>query len=396
MPPDGSSVPLMKMSKATIELMRKLLASHAPTKQAAPATQSPPPVQMKTRTPCTPSMPSTCTPRTPSTPSTSAPEEKSLAPRHSTPQTPAGRSAATKKCKYCEDECECVDFGNSPVPRDVTFAHTVATDTGQQESVTRTTGLGFYRRKETGKWREPNPLKPCPFSKDRPCCHGKATPCFLFFGDKVDAWRTKHLWIKSQSRDQLRTALRDHLQRKRLPQKKKRQLKSAESATKQVDQPYCRRFQTWWTGFSSEFFDWKGSVRENRRINGGVGGLKSASKADRSQTDIGIMAWFEALKPSLEMQPDKAEFHVGAALRKDVCAWYEQDSRAYPHIFPRSSTQYFLSTWRTYTPEVKLRRYLRFTKCADCSSLRQVCWDKTKYTHTHTDTPTHHMAPHTL
>ena len=63
-------------------------------------------------------------------------------------------------------------------------------------------------------------------------------------------------------------------------------------------------------------------------------------------------------------------------MRKDVFNWYEQDCVTFPMVYASVSLSYFNRVWREQVPEVKLRKVLRFNKCATCENLRKIRWDR--------------------
>lgn len=60
---------------------------------------------------------------------------------------------------------------------------------------------------------------------------------------------------------------------------------------------------------------------------------------------------------------------------RDVFRWYEEDHKAHPTIFPKVHESYFNATWREYASDIKLHRWLRFTKCDTCDRLRTQRWN---------------------
>jgi hypothetical protein len=80
-----------------------------------------------------------------------------------------------------------------------------------------------------------------------------------------------------------------------------------------------------------------------------------------------IINFFEQLKLDSDMMPDSAEFHLYAPKKNTVYEWYCERRGSVP-----CGRQYFLKTWKEVASDVKLRKYLRFSKCKTCEVLKQV------------------------
>lgn len=80
-----------------------------------------------------------------------------------------------------------------------------------------------------------------------------------------------------------------------------------------------------------------------------------------------IINFFEELKKDSDMMPDSAEYHLYAPKKASVYEWYCERPGAVP-----CGRQFFLKKWRELFPDVKLRKYLRFSKCKTCEVLKQV------------------------
>ena len=93
----------------------------------------------------------------------------------------------------------------------------------------------------------------------------------------------------------------------------------------------------------------------------------SASKVKSADTREAIINFFEELKMECDRMPDCDEYHIYAPKKANVYEWY----MAWVGMLP-CSREYFLKTWRQVAKDVKLRKYLRFTKCKTCAELREV------------------------
>ena len=80
-----------------------------------------------------------------------------------------------------------------------------------------------------------------------------------------------------------------------------------------------------------------------------------------------IIIFFEELKLDSDSMPDAEEFHLYAPKKASIFEMYCERPGSVP-----CGIQYFLKQWRLLFPEVKLRKYLRFTKCNTCEELKQV------------------------
>ena len=86
-----------------------------------------------------------------------------------------------------------------------------------------------------------------------------------------------------------------------------------------------------------------------------------------SAKDLGVIAWFNILKKTLDVMPDEPDqLLVSAPLKTTLHKWFVEDCTEWPAVFRRVSESYFLKTWREWCPEVKLRKHMRFTLCEVC------------------------------
>jgi len=211
-------------------------------------------------------------------------------------------------------------------------------------------------------WKPPPALSDCPFSKDKPCCK-KPTPCYQYFGSNVQKWRETMLYNTTLSQREVADRLREH------------RVQSA-GTLPGCKKGYCIPFQQWWAGdvnLAKLFPD--SHYAGNRKRTSRVHADKPADKRALSKKDVSVISWFTALKPVLECMPDKQEYHIAAPFKKTVHSWYQKDCKRYPTVYLAISEKYFQRCWRVFFADVKLRKVLRFTKCATCEELRRICWD---------------------
>jgi hypothetical protein len=84
-----------------------------------------------------------------------------------------------------------------------------------------------------------------------------------------------------------------------------------------------------------------------------------------------LLVWFSFLEQVADRMPTKRlEYQLSANKKKQVFKWYKSDVKLFPKIYPVVTKDYFLSTWRTFYPHLKVRKWMRFSKCATCINLR--------------------------
>ena len=165
-------------------------------------------------------------------------------------------------------------------------------------------------------------MPPCPFSKEKPCCE-KKTACWEYFSlTEAKAWRGDMLFHTDQTREQTREVLHAHRLSTTLPSGK----------------TYCVKFMGWWTGWPVNML--YGRDRSNGKKCG-----------PRSRKDIDVLAWFNLLKASLEMMPDRPVYQVNAPMKRDVINWYAEDVKTFPFLYSAVSASYFKKVWRDHMPE---------------------------------------------
>ncbi len=93
------------------------------------------------------------------------------------------------------------------------------------------------------------------------------------------------------------------------------------------------------------------------------------SNRRRGKILVTVMAWFDLLLPVIDKMPDEVNYQISAPDRSTVWKWYSEDCKKYA-IFRACSRQYFLQVWAQHYSIVKLRKYMRFTRCELCVKLR--------------------------
>ena len=89
-----------------------------------------------------------------------------------------------------------------------------------------------------------------------------------------------------------------------------------------------------------------------------------------------VTSWFINLIPILDRMPDQAWLQVPAADRVEVYNWYCASCVEQPGVYLRTTYSYFCRIWRKSCPTIRLRKYLRFSKCRTCTQLKA---EKTKH-----------------
>lgn len=97
------------------------------------------------------------------------------------------------------------------------------------------------------------------------------------------------------------------------------------------------------------------------------------SRNDRSKIRISVkteaaIAFFNQLRQENDKMPNKQEYQLYAPKRKCVWEWYNNQVG---DIVPISKS-FFFELWRIYAPDLKLRKYLKFTICKECKDLKEV------------------------
>ena len=101
--------------------------------------------------------------------------------------------------------------------------------------------------------------------------------------------------------------------------------------------------------------------------------LYGDSRSDRSKIRIAIktecaIAFFDQLRLENDKMPDKQEYQLYAPNKKCVWEWYHNQIG---EVVPISKT-FFFQLWKQFAPDLKLRKYLKFTICKTCKDLKEV------------------------
>jgi hypothetical protein len=190
------------------------------------------------------------------------------------------------------------------------------------------------------KASKPVEYKKMPFGRDNPCC---ARNCWLpgtFQDLQISTWRS---------------AAEDH------GPKTKHRAKFARAVMPSMlmhdGKTCCVNFVVWVFAVNKKALYHTPQVLNKRR--------------DNSSKDISIMAWFANLKLVIDKMPDEPVWQVAAPWKKDVYEWYESDAKEYAHYL-HVSRDYFNKKWPA---DVKLRKWVRFSKCSICQDNRKIKWD---------------------
>jgi hypothetical protein len=115
-------------------------------------------------------------------------------------------------------------------------------------------------------------------------------------------------------------------------------------------------------------------IRSNDKLYG-----RRAQRTKENQKDhkrICVIAWFHDLLKAADKMPDSPNYIIPAPSKRGVWRWYLADGVLSPELYPKVSLSYFIKVWSEYFPTVKLRKYLRFTKCCKCVKWRTIRWSK--------------------
>ena len=97
---------------------------------------------------------------------------------------------------------------------------------------------------------------------------------------------------------------------------------------------------------------------------------RSEASSD-SPIAVSICAWLSNLKQMLDVMPDEGGWSmVNHPRKKLVHADYMEDCNFYPESFIACAYRYFCKVWRDNFPEIRLRKFCRFTKCIFCVKWR--------------------------
>ena len=66
------------------------------------------------------------------------------------------------------------------------------------------------------------------------------------------------------------------------------------------------------------------------------------------------------------------------ATKKALYEMYLSDHELHPDIYCHASFDYFIKIWRNFYPNIKCRKFLRFSKCRKCQMYRMIQYDRKK------------------
>lgn len=135
------------------------------------------------------------------------------------------------------------------------------------------------------------------------------------------------------------------------------------------------------TGRSNSWFyplTQAGRVKRNRKLRiqrarAALPGVVQQARrvSEMAQTVVvHVIAWFVSLLPVLDRMPDQDYYLVPAVDRKEVFGWYEAARQEAPDLFKKTVYQNFLRIWKKHCPTIRLRKYMRFSKCLTCTDLK--------------------------
>lgn len=103
---------------------------------------------------------------------------------------------------------------------------------------------------------------------------------------------------------------------------------------------------------------------------------RSAASSHSPKT-VSIIAWLQAYKEYLDVMPDEGGWYmVPHSRRRYLYREYVQDSDARPALYSPCTKAWFCSVWREHFPELRLRKFHRFTKCTFCVRCRSTLSDR--------------------
>ena len=89
------------------------------------------------------------------------------------------------------------------------------------------------------------------------------------------------------------------------------------------------------------------------------------------------MAWLRSYKEDLDVMPDENGWcYVNHSRRKYLWGDYNADTVLRPEMYPDCSKEWFCEVWRHQFPELRLRKYHRFSKCDFCIEQRAIRGDR--------------------
>ena len=179
----------------------------------------------------------------------------------------------------------------------------------------------MYKRKNVVKYQEP-------FTAVKPCCSRNCWQPGAFGELQVAAWRRV---ADKECQDKRKRAAHGRKQR--------------ETMLLSDGKPCCQAYMMWVFGLNLNNLHYKPKGQ--------------AKKRSASVLDVSVMAWFINLKDVLDKMPDEPVWQVAAPFKRTVYKWYMADCKV--GGYTPCSVAHFNRLW---PPDVKLRKWLRFTKYA--------------------------------
>jgi hypothetical protein len=84
-----------------------------------------------------------------------------------------------------------------------------------------------------------------------------------------------------------------------------------------------------------------------------------------------VCVWFSFLEQVADRMPTKRkEYQLSAKTKSEVFGWYEDDRKLYPTLYLKCHKKTFFRVWTDRYDHLKVRKWTRFSKCAECILLR--------------------------
>jgi hypothetical protein len=122
----------------------------------------------------------------------------------------------------------------------------------------------------------------------------------------------------------------------------------------------CDRYFKYAFGLSNDF--------KSRLVKYGIHSFPSPHS---SQKLLWLLQWFDELKAAGEQQPNSPDIVLPFRTRVQVYGLFELDHPKKTNAKPAISFSYFNHVWTNYRSQIKLRKYLTFSKCTTCIRLRE-------------------------
>ena len=107
---------------------------------------------------------------------------------------------------------------------------------------------------------------------------------------------------------------------------------------------------------------------------------RSEANSSNNPKAVAICSWFMTLKDDLDVMPDNGWFMVNHSRRRYLWEDYMVDVELLsnvPGAYPELTKGYFCYVWKECFPEIRMRKYHRFSKCEFCVALRAEIHNRT-------------------